>query len=396
MEQQFFHGNQLINRNNNFLFIPKYLILIILGGSLIFISCKKKGCTDPNSLNYDENAQVDDGTCEYNNYNPTPYELSIPPLFNQYILPPLIPLENPTTIEGVQLGRKLFYDPILSGDNSQSCASCHNQSNAFTDPNQFSSGIDGILGSRNAMPIFNVAWNYDENFFWDGRASSVENQAFSPVTNPIEMHETWPNAVDKIQNHNEYPGLFYQAFGTEIIDSILVTKAIAQFERTLISSNSKFDKFLNNEISLSPSEISGFNIFMDENGGDCFHCHGDPTNPLWTDNLFHNNGLDAAFIDEGLGAISGNPNDIGKFKTPSLRNLIFTAPYMHDGRFSTLDEVIMHYSTGLVFSSTIDPLMKNISQGGAQLNPQEIIDLKSFLLTLTDSSFISNPNFSQP
>ncbi len=371
--------------------MKKYFFLYLIVFFSI-ISCKKKGCTDPASYNYDENAQVNDGSCEY----ATPYDLEIPPLFSQYLPNPIIPNNNPLTIEGIQLGRKLFYEPMLSGNNTQSCSDCHSPSSAFTDTNQFSIGIDGNFGGRNSMPIFNVAWNFNENFFWDGRASSVEDQAFGPVVNPIEMHETWPNAVNKLQNDNEYPDLFKAAFGTDIIDSVLVSKAIAQFERTLISGNSKFDKFLNNQISLTPSEISGYNIFMDENGGDCFHCHGDPTNPLWTDNEFHNNGLDALFSDQGLGDINGNSNDIGKFKTPSLRNLVFTAPYMHDGRFATLDEVITHYSIGLVNSSTIDPLMKNISQGGAQLSPQEMIDLKAFLLTLTDSTFITNPNFIEP
>jgi len=370
----------------------KKLLLISFIGIFLLISCKKKGCTDPLSFNYDENAQVYDGSCEY----ATPYDLEIPSLFSENLLPPVIPNDNPLTVEGIQLGRKLFYEPLLSGDNSQSCSNCHSPTTAFTDTNQFSTGIDNISGDRNSMPIFNVAWNYNGNFFWDGRASSVEDQAFGPVVNPIEMHESWPNAVAKLQSDNAYPDLFKKAFGTNIIDSILVSKAIAQFERTLISSNSKFDRFLMYQESLSSSELSGYDIFMDENAGDCFHCHGDPTNPLWTDNQFHNNGLDASFIDQGLGGVNGNPNDIGKFKTPSLRNLAFTAPYMHDGRFATLDEVIAHYSTGLVYSSTIDPLMKNIAVGGAQLTPQEMTDLKAFLLTLTDSSFITNSNFSQP
>jgi cytochrome c peroxidase len=135
---------------------------------------------------------------------------------------------------------------------------------------------------------------------------------------------------------------------------------------------------------------------MDESGGECFHCHGDPYNTLWTDNKFHNNGLDAVFTDNGLGVITGNNADNGKFRTPSLRNLIFTAPYMHDGRFATIDEVITFYSTGLQNSPTIDPLMKNVAQGGVLLSPQDMNDLKAFLLTLTDSSFISNTEFSQP
>ncbi len=326
----------------------------------------------------------------------TPSPLEIPQLFADNILAPIIPTNNPQTVEGVALGRKLFYDPILSGDGTQSCASCHSPQNAFTDSDQFSTGIDGLLGTRNSMPIFNMAWNYDENFFWDGRAFSIENQAMQPVINPIEMHNTWPNAVQNLRASSEYPALFKAAFGSDQIMPPRVIQAIAQFERTLISANSKFDKYLTNQGTLTPSELNGFSVFMDESKGDCFHCHGSDRNPLWTDNIFHNNGLDTSFSDLGLGEITGDPADNGKFKSPSLRNLAFTAPYMHDGRFATLDEVINHYSEGLVNSPTIDPLMKNLATGGAQLTAADKADLKAFLLSLSDTEFINNPNFQAP
>ena len=221
----------------------------------------------------------------------------------------------------------------------------------------------------------------------------LERQALEPVKNPIEMHSNWANVAEKLQQDPEYPTLFLRAFGTTIIDSSLVTKAIAQFERILISGNSKFDQYLLGNATLSLEELNGFAIFMDEEKGDCFHCHGSDNNPLWTDNGFHNNGLDSTFDDLGLGGVTGDPNDNGKFRSPSLRNLNFTAPYMHDGRFATLEEVINHYSEGLQFSSTIDPLMKKVSQGGVQLTPQEKLDLNAFLLTLTDPEFINNPDF---
>lgn len=365
--------------------LVKYSFIIILFTSLLF-ACKKD---DPFLF-------VEPPVTPSSSNGPTPYNLPIPSLFNNLLPPPHIPNDNPLTVEGVALGRKLFYDPILSGDNTQACASCHMPNAAFTDTAQFSTGIDGIKGNRNAMVIFNHAWNFNNQFFWDGRANSLEAQALGPVVNPIEMHDTWPNAVAELQADATYPSLFQAAFGTSTIDSILVAKAIAQFERTLISGNSKFDKYLQGLVALTPDEIAGFNIFMDENKGDCFHCHGDPNNPLWTDNLFHNNGLDATFTDNGLGAITGNPNDNGKFKTPSLRNLAFSAPYMHDGRFKTIDEVIEHYSTGLVYSPTIDPLMKKVGQGGVQLSALEKAQLKAFLLTLTDSSFVSNPAYQEP
>ena len=298
------------------------------------------------------------------NYVPTPVNLEIPPLFNSLLLPPSVPTDNPLTLEGISLGRKLFYELLLSNDGTQSCASCHLAENSFTDPNRFSTGITGEMGIRNAMPIVNLAWNFQNNFLWDGSASSLEDQVNDPIENPIEMNNTWQNVVVTLQATSEYPELFEQAFGSAIITREFVVKAIAQFERTLISGNSRFDKYLlGDNNAVTAQEINGFNVFMDENRGDCFHCHGNEFNPLWTNNAFQNNGLDSSFEDLGLGGFTGDPLDYGKFKSPSLRNLAYTAPYMHDGRFATLDEVINHYSEGLVYSNTIDPLMKNIAEG---------------------------------
>jgi len=327
------------------------------------------------------------------NYASTEVSLEIPKLFSDNIIAPVIPAGNTQTMEGIILGKKLFFDPILSGNNTQACADCHAPQNAFTDTSRFSDGIDGSLSIRNSMPLFNLAWNYDEKFFWDGKSFNLEHQAFLPVTDPKEMKNTWANVEQQLQQHNEYPELFERAFGTTSIDSTLVTKAIAQFERTLISANSKFDKFLLGEIELTPEEQNGFDVFMDEARGDCFHCHGSDKNPLWTDNDFHNNGLDETFADLGLGAITGDPADNGKFRSPSLRNLAFTAPYMHDGRFATIDDVINHYSEGLKNSTTIDPLMKKIDQGGVNLSDEDKADLKAFLLSLSDFEFVNDPNF---
>lgn len=328
-------------------------------------------------------------------YTPTTVNLNVPDVFQDRILPPVIPSNNPLTEEGIELGKKLFFDKKLSVNGSQSCADCHKPSNSFTDARQYSIGVDNIQGTRNSMPLFNLAWNYDDRFFWDGRELSLERQVFDPITNPIEMHNTIANLVQELQIDSEYPEMFLKAFGTEIIDSVQIGKAIAQYERTIISANSKFDKYLLGQTTLTIQEEEGFNIFMDEERGDCFHCHGNENNPLWTDNKFHNNGLDNNFSDLGLGAVTGNPNDNGKFKTPSLRNLEFTAPYMHDGRFNTIDEVINHYSEGLQDSQTVDPLMKMVSQGGVQLSFEEKANLKAFLLTLSDYDFISNPDFNQ-
>ena len=335
----------------------------------------------------------DDYTPVIENESPTPVELDIPQIFSNNILPPVIPNTNPLTEEGIALGKRLFFDRILSNDNSISCASCHAPQNAFTDDLSKSIGVDGTIGNRNSMPLFNLAWNYNERFAWDGKELSLERQALEPVQNPLEMHSNWDNVVARLNNHAEYPELFEKAFETQIITKELVTRAIAQFERTLISANSKFDRYTLGQETLTSQELNGLDVFMREDKGDCFHCHGSPNNPLWTDNDFHNNGLDATFTDLGLGAITGDPNDNAKFRTPSLRNLAFTAPYMHDGRFQTLDEVINFYSEGLQNSPTVDPLMKNVNQGGVQLSETDKADLKAFLLTLSDPSFINNPAF---
>ncbi|HEY9083236.1 MAG TPA: cytochrome c peroxidase [Vicingaceae bacterium] len=363
----------------------KLTLLLIIALSVLFSCSKDKDPITPTPI-----PPTSGGS------SPTPYALTIPPIFAQTLPAPFNPPNNPLTVEGIELGRHLFYDPILSGDGTQSCATCHAPELAFTDTNQFSTGIDGLEGNRNSMPIFNAAWNFNNKFFWDGRALGLEGQAFGPVRNPIEMHNTWPNAVASLQSHPTYPSMFNTAFGTSTIDSVLVVKAIAQFERTLISANSKFDRYLLGMEALTPQEASGFNLFMDQQGGDCFHCHGSAGNPLWTDNDFHNNGLDATFTDLGLGGVTGNPADNGKFKTPSLRNLVFTAPYMHDGRFQTLDEVLDFYSTGVQISSTIDPMMEHAANGGVQLTAQEKANLKAFLLSLTDNNFVTNPTFQAP
>lgn len=329
----------------------------------------------------------------------TPYFFEYPEIIAQYLPPVQVPETNAMTNEGVELGRKLFFDERLSADNTQACGSCHIPSKSFSDTAAFSVGIDGLAGNRNSMPLINLGWM--NSLFWDGRAIGIENQVYQPVTNPVEMHSTWPEVASKLQADPIYPALFLQAFGTDVIDSVLVSKAIAQFMRTLISGNSPFDKYLltGNSGWNSTDELlayEGFTIFMDETKGDCFHCHGDEFNPLWTDNSFHNNGLDATFTDNGRGTITGNTFDNGKFKTPTLRNLAFTAPYMHDGRFTTLQDVINHYSQGLQNSPTIDPLMKHISTGGSQMNPGDKNKLFMFLISLSDSSFVVNPKFQDP
>ena len=317
---------------------------------------------------------------------PKPINLSYPTSFPD----PYNPLDNPITEEGVNLGRHLFYDPILSSDNTISCASCHKQEYAFGDNTQYSFGVNQSIGDRNAPTIINAA--FQSHFDWDGKNISLEDQAQRPIFNDIELHNNnWSEVIYRLQISSIYPDLFCEAFGDELIDSIKVLNAIAQFERTLVSVDSKFDQWLRGEVAFTESEIDGFNIYSTERG-DCFHCH--PIG-LFTDNSFHNNGLDAEFIDLGRYNVTSNPLDQGAFKSPTLRNIEYSAPYMHDGRFGTLDEVIDFYNFGGYDSPTVDPLMKYIGVG-LLLTSQEKMNLKAFLLTLSDESFINNENFTNP
>lgn len=331
--------------------------------------------------------QDDDDT-----YNPTPYNLNIP-----QGLPPMdqfIPADNPMTVEGVALGRKLFYDPLLSGDNTQSCSTCHIQENGFAEPLQFSEGIDGSIGTRNAMAIINLGWN-QFGFFWDGRAATLEEQALGPVVNPLEMNTTWPEVEAKLNANDDYRTLFKEAYDVDYIDSLTVAKAIAQFERTLISGNSRFDKWYNQQaIQLTDQELRGFVLYNGEEA-DCFHCHG--LGGLITNNQYSNNGMDQVFADEGRFLVTGNESDKGRFRVPTLRNIEVTAPYMHDGRFFTLEQVIEHYSEHVDGASpNLDPNMELVGNGGAQLTPSEKEDLLAFLRTFTDQEFLTNPDFSDP
>jgi cytochrome c peroxidase len=294
------------------------------------------------------------------------------------------------TVEGIALGRKLFYENMLSSNFTMSCASCHKQENAFSDPRRFSIGTDGSLGTRNSMTIFNHAWS--SHFFWDGRRQSLEGQAHDPVTNPIEMENSWPVVVQRLQQDANYPNLFFAAFGTRIIDSTLVTKAIAQFERTLISFGSRYDRqTYQGQHIFTQQELNGEVIFFET--ANCAHCHA---GVFLNDSSFHNNGLDGVPMDSGLAKFTHLASDYGKFKTPSLRNIALSAPYMHDGRFSSLQEVVHFYSAQVSQSSpNLDSSLVR-QQHGPVLSQQQEDDLVAFLLTLTDSSFVTNPNFARP
>jgi cytochrome c peroxidase len=295
--------------------------------------------------------------------------------------------DNPLTREGVALGRRLFHDPILSLDHTQSCASCHDQAHAFSDPRRFSEGVDGSLGTRNAPALANAAWLRE--FFWAGRAPSLEDQAREPVPNPIEMALPWDEAIPRLTAHAEYPELFGRAFGTIEIDEDRVVKAIAQFERTLISNHSRYDRHLRGELELTTAESRGERLFFNETG-ECFHCHG---TLFFTDEEYHDNGLDLAPVDPGRQAVTGREPDHGKFRTPTLRNIEHTAPYMHDGRFDTLEQVMDHYSSGVQPSPNLDAVLRVHGPPGLSLTEPEKADLIAFLKTLSDLEFLENPDF---
>jgi cytochrome c peroxidase len=328
---------------------------------------------------------------------PTLYNFEQKPFFP----PAIIPADNPLTVEGIALGRHLFFETKLSGDNTQSCGSCHNQALAFTDNGaRFSTGITGAIGTRNSMPIFNLMWV--PRFFWDGRSPNLRHQVLQPIQDPIEMHENLPNAINKLESTELYPDLFGKAFGSEEITSERIAKALEQFILSIVSTDSKFDRFRQNPVlnPLSASEQRGFDLFMREFsppgsgrpvGADCFHCHG---THLFTTNVFTNNGLDENPAI-GFNVVTNDPNDIGKFRSPSLRNVALTAPYMHDGRFETLEEVLDHYNEHLKESPTLDPNLK--SQGvGLGLTVQDKADIIAFLNALTDSVYLNNPDYKNP
>lgn len=317
-------------------------------------------------------------------------------------LPPPNYKGNAPTVGGVELGRRLFYEKALSRDNSISCASCHKQENAFSDPAQFSEGVDSQLGERQAMALFNLAY-HNQGFFWDGRAATLHEQALMPIEDPVEMDESLERVIAKLDTTFPYPNAFLRAFGDSEITKARIGLALEQFLFTLVSNNSKYDQYLRGDYKLTESEERGFLLYFSEynpsfpevSGAHCDHCHSGYN---LANELFTNNGLDAEFeqSDEGRYRVTNAPEDMAKFKVPSLRNIAVSGPYMHDGRFETLEEVIDHYDHGLVYSSTLDEALEYTMQTGLMLDDQEKADLLAFLQTLTDESFITNPEHADP
>jgi cytochrome c peroxidase len=327
------------------------------------------------------------------------YQLITPPHFGKQYE---IPADNPMSEAGVALGRQLFYDTRLSRNDSIACATCHQPQLAFSDGKAKAVGIGGKIHARSSMALVNLLWS--KQFFWDGRVGSLEAQALIPIQDPQEMDLPIPQLLDKLQKIAEYPPMFKKAFGSTKITASNVAKALAQFERTLISGNARYDQIVSGQVMATEREKQAIQLFMTHpipeagiRGGNCGDCHGGYLTQL---NTFHNNGLDQEPSDLGLGAISGKRFDKGKMKAPSLRNIALTAPYMHDGRFKTLREVLDHYNEHLQASPYLDPLLveatNEVDGQSLLLTEAEKESIMLFLNMLTDSSFINNPKFANP
>lgn len=394
------HCNSLshLNADKKSTGIPKVfigLLAVILLVMLFFVSCSKSDDPEPEP------------------YTPTPYHIEIPYGFPTNLN---IPDDNPMTVEGIELGRHLFYDGRMSGrthpDSLMSCATCHVQANAFecgvdhpVYTGGFTHGLSGKPTPHVMLPLINLVWN-NTGYLWNGMISennpdqryrNIEDLVWMGVLAEHEMAGDTNRTKELIAGIPGYDEMFRKAFGTPEVTMDRISKAVAQFVRTLISSDSNFDKYMRGEYQLSPSELRGFVLFTTEEGADCFHCHGGFGNPLFTTNLFYNNGKDVVFDDpRDRYSITGKQSDIGAYKATTLRNIELTGPYMHDGRFATLDEVIDFYSHHVQNSPYIDPLMHHVANEGIQLTPNEKNDLMAFIKTLRDDEFLTNPAFARP
>ena len=379
-----------------------YFLFVLIVMSILFTCCKREDPISENDIKKDTA------------YKPTPYQINIPLYFPTQLN---IPADNPMTVEGVALGRYLFYDGRIRGcsgpaDSLMSCSTCHLQEHSFVcgiDNPRFLNGhpfgVTGILTPHTMLPMINLVW-CNTGYLWNGSVYSentniykrrLEDLAWMGIYAPHEMRSDSFKSKAMIQSISGYSPLFKKAFGNEEISFKKISYAIAQFVRSLISANSKFDRYLKGEVMLTEQERAGYILFVTEQGADCFHCHGGGGNPLFTTHLFYNNGKDTVFTDVmDRFAVSGNAMDKGAYKAPSLRNVSLNGPFMHDGRFATLDEVIDFYSHHVVQSNEINPLMHHVLRGGVQLTPSQKTDLKAFIQTLHDANFLTNPVFARP
>ncbi|KAF0179775.1 MAG: cytochrome c peroxidase [Limisphaerales bacterium] len=340
----------------------------------------------------------------------TPFKYASPALPPGFSQQPILgqdtmPATNVTTDAGATLGRVLFYDKRLSTNQTVACASCHVQANGFSDPRRFSVGFNGGLTGRNSMGLSNARWYQRQKFFWDERAATLEDQTLRPIQDALEMGMTLPALTNRLAAEPFYTNLFTQTFGTPEVTSERVSQALAQFVRSIVSVQSKYDAALaagNNFASLTTQENLGRQIFFGQGTFahvTCARCHG-------TDNFvpgaaINNNGLENPYVDKGLGALTGLPQDEGLFKVPSLRNIELTAPYMHDGRFATLEQVVNFYNQEVVQHPNLSPPLQGT--GGASgtplrlgLTPQQQAALVAFMKTLTDTNLATDPKLSDP
>lgn len=297
--------------------------------------------------------------------------------------------QNPLTVEGVALGKSLFYDAQLSRDSSVSCGFCHQQFAGFGHSDHaLSHGIDSKFGTRNVPGLQNLAW--EREFFWDGGVTSLDELPMTPIQNPVEMDLKFSDAISRVQKNPKYPALFKSAFGSDTVTTARFLKAISQFLLTLVSADSRYDKYARKEAggTLTTDEVAGLTLFQQK----CATCHA---TDLFTDRSYRNNGLPAAGInDQGRYTITLNEADRLKFKVPSLRNVEYTFPYMHDGRFASLEQVLTHYTSGVKDSPSLDPALKANGQLGIALTDTEKKQVIAFLKTLSDNTFINNRAFS--
>lgn len=346
----------------------------------------------------------------------TPYKIEIPKGFPTNMN---IPEDNPMTVEGIELGRYLFYDGRLSGrthpDSLMSCATCHIHKNNFevgvdhpVFKGGFPHGINGKSTPHVSMPLVNLVWNFN-GYGWNGflhpdnpnpNMRRLEDFVWMSVLSEHEIAGDTNRVKALFQEIPGYPTLFNKAFGSEEVTFERISKAIAQFIRSIVSHNSRFDQYLRGEVQLTSSELNGFVLFTTEEGADCFHCHGGAGNPLFTTHKFYNNGKDTEF-DNAANAhdrysFTKDPMDKGAYRAPSLRNIELCGPFMHDGRFATLEEVIDFYSHQVKNSVYIDPLMHHVSNNGIQLNENEKKDLLSFIKSLKDEEFLENKAYARP
>ncbi len=294
--------------------------------------------------------------------------------------------KNPLTEHKILLGRTLFYDPILSKNNTISCENCHSPFAAFTHiDHALSHGIHDSIGIRNSPALMNLAWQ--KSFMWDGAVPNLDMQALAPISHPAEMGSTINEVVEKLNASEKYRNLFYNAYEDSAATGEKTLKCIAQFMLTLVSADAKYDKVMRKELSFTAQEANGYLLFQKN----CASCH---TEPLFFNGNFENNGLpmDSVLKDLGRMKVTSNNSDSLKFKVPSLRNIEYSYPYMHDGRFKKLSEVLNHYTNGIHLSKTLAPQL----QQAIILTSNEKVDIINFLLTLSDKDFVFNPKYRYP